>query len=103
MMMTTKKMASAKRECFKERIPMDFDGNDESQPLFQTSETAAEVDEIARETPPTSALKADSTMGKERGNAVNKIAVKKITVKKIALKKITAVFCSWQYLMRLCD
>ncbi len=34
---------------------------------------------------------------------MNKIAVKKITVKKIALKKITVVFCSWQYLMRLCD
>ncbi len=47
MMMTTKKMESAKRECFKERMPMDFDGNDESQPLFQTPEIAAEVDAIA--------------------------------------------------------
>ncbi len=68
---------------------MDLDGNNESQPLFQTSETHTEVDEIARETPPTRAPKADSAMEKERANAVKKIAVKRI-----AVKKITVVFCS---------
>ncbi len=51
---------------------MDLDGNDESQPLFQTSETHAEVDEIVRETPPTSELKADSAIEKECGNAVKR-------------------------------